>query len=162
MKFEFVAARLSVVGAAAVAGLLAAAPAALADPAPLPAPPPAPISAEAAPLPGPAPGPAVAAPVAVAAPADPAPEGIPHLFSPDNPPPGTSVTPPTSTSRLGYLRDLWHAMQTQEVSGSDALLLFTQRPMSAAPSPNMPAGPQPAPQPQPVPLPVPPPAPPAP
>ena len=154
MKFEFVAARLSVVGAAAITGLLAAAPAASADPAPLPAPPPAPISAEAGPLPGPAPGPATPAPVAVAAPAQVAPEGVPHLFSPDNPPPGTSVTPPGSTSRLGYLRDLWHAMQTQEVSGSDALLLLTQRPMSSTPSPNMPAGPQPAP----APLPVPPPA----
>lgn len=143
MKFEFVAARLSVIGAAAVAGVLATAPAALADPAPLPAPPPAPISAEAGPAPAPA------APVAVAAPAEPAPEGVPHLFSPDNPPPGTSVTPPGSTSRLGYLRDLWHAMQTQEVSGSDALLLLTQRPMSSTPSPNMPAGPQPAPLPAP-------------
>ncbi len=46
--------------------------------------------------------------------------------------------------RLTYLRELWHAMQTQEVSGSDALLLLTQRGMdaNAAPPPGMPAGPQ--------------------
>ena len=50
---------------------------------------------------------------------------------------------------MSYLRELWHAYQTQEVSGGDALLLLTQRPMDAtsAPPPGMPAGPQAAPAP---------------
>ena len=45
---------------------------------------------------------------------------------------------------MAYLRDLWHAVQTQEISGSGALLLLTQRPMDAdtAPPPGVPAGPQ--------------------
>ena len=66
-------------------------------------------------------------------------------LSPENLPPGTVDDPVTpSQPRLTYLRELWHAMQTQEVSGSDALLLLTQRPMNAnaAPPPGVPAGPQ--------------------
>lgn len=94
------------------------------------------------------------APVAGADPAppppDPAPsaaDGVPHLASPDNLPPGSTSTPPPEGRGLGYLRDLWHAVQTQEVSGADALLLFTQRPMNPdASSPRgLPAGPQSAP-----------------
>ena len=48
---------------------------------------------------------------------------------------------------MSYLRELWHAYQTQEVSGGDALLLLTQRPMDAtsAPPPGMAVGPQAAP-----------------
>ncbi len=57
-------------------------------------------------------------------------EGVPHLPSPDSPPPGTT-TEPTEGRTLGYLRDLWHAVQTQDVTMSDALLLFAQRPMSS-------------------------------
>ena len=173
MKFEFVAKTLSVLGGAAVVGLLAASPA-IADPSPSPAPPPAPLYAEAAgPVSGPAPGavspapaavsagpdaanpapgavsaatgPAAAPAVSVAAPVQAPTESVPHLASPENLPPGTSTTPPASTSRLGYLRDLWHAMQTQEVSGSDALLLLTQRPMTSSPKPGMSAGPRSAP-----------------
>ena len=89
-----------------------------------------------------------------------APAEVPHLASPENLPPGTVDDPSGPTQpRLTYLRELWHAMQTQEVSGSDALLLLTQRGMDAnsAPPPGMPAGPQ-APLP-PAPAPVPPPAP---
>ena len=61
------------------------------------------------------------------------PDGVPHLSSPENLPPGTTDTPPDAGQprTLGYLRDLWHAVQTQEVSGRDALLLLTQRPMNA-------------------------------
>ncbi|WP_431239423.1 hypothetical protein ACQ86B_06995 [Mycolicibacterium aichiense] len=78
----------------------------------------------------------------------PTPAPVQHLSSPDNPPPGTTTTG-TDTApqgRLSYLRDLLHAMRTQEVSGSDALLLLTQRPLdaNAAPPPGMsstPAGP---------------------
>ena len=74
-------------------------------------------------------------------------DGVPHLSSPQNLPPGTSDTPVDQGQprSLGYLRDLWHAVQTQEVSGKDALLLLTQRPMSpnATPPPGMPANPTP-------------------
>ncbi len=145
MKFELVAKAATVLGAAAVATLLAAAPSAVAEPAQPPAPQPLPAENPAtvlAPQPllveGPAPllaqqpPPAEGPATALAAPA-PATEGIPHLASPENLPPDTSAAPPTDTSRLGYLRDLWHAMQTQEVSGSDALLLLTQRPLSSTP-----------------------------
>ncbi|TRW82457.1 hypothetical protein FK535_13825 [Mycolicibacterium sp. 018/SC-01/001] len=144
----------SAVGAAAVAGLLVCAPLAAADPdpaVPLPAPAPGPVQPPADPAVNPAPVPgapvqalaggAADAPVA-------APEGVPHLSSPENLPPGTTETPAPQT-RLSYLRDLWHSMQTQEVSGSDALLLLTQRPMSATPGmqPTPPAPPAPAPAP---------------
>ena len=57
--------------------------------------------------------------------------GVPHLSSPDNLPPGTGAVPAQpSGSGLGYLRDLWHAYQTQEVNGAGVLLLLSQRPMS--------------------------------
>jgi hypothetical protein len=72
-------------------------------------------------------------------------DGAPHLSSPQNLPPGTTSTPTDPQTKLSYLRDLWHAMRTQEVSGGDALLLLTQRPMTSAPAGGMPAGPQPAP-----------------
>lgn len=80
--------------------------------------------------------------VAGAAPAA-APAPVQHLSSPDNLPPGTSADAIPPQGRLGYWRDLLHAMRTQEVSGSDALLLLTQRPLDAdtAPPPGMPAGP---------------------
>ena len=72
---------------------------------------------------------------------------MPHLSSPENLPPGTTDAPPDAGQprTLGYLRDLWHAVQTQEVSGRDALLLLTQRPMNAdaAPPPGMSANPTP-------------------
>lgn len=72
------------------------------------------------------------------------PTGVPHLPSPDNLPPGTTDAPPPQGRGMSYLRDLWHAMQTQNVSGSDALLLLTQRPLDpkATPPPGLPAGPQ--------------------
>lgn len=75
----------------------------------------------------------------------PTPAPVQHLSSPDNPPPGTTTTDPGAApqGRLSYLRDLLHAMRTQEVSGSDALLLLTQRPLdaNAAPPPGLPANP---------------------
>ena len=57
-----------------------------------------------------------------------------------------------------YLRELWHAYQTQEVSGSDVLLLLSQRPMNPGTSarspmssgPQAPAADQPAAEPAPV------------
>jgi resuscitation-promoting factor RpfA len=146
-----------------VAAMTLSAPTVLADPSPVPEPAPAP-----APPPPPPPlFPWLAPPAApVAAPADPGipapapppgpvPEGtvqsaagdpaVPHLPSPENLPPGTSDTPVPQQGNGSYLRDLWHAYQTQEISGRDALLLLTQRPMDAdaVPPPGMPANPTP-------------------
>jgi resuscitation-promoting factor RpfA len=76
----------------------------------------------------------------------PAPEGVPHLPSPENLPPGTTEDPVAPSGRgMTYLRELWHAVQTQDVSGGDALLLLTQRPMdaNAVPPAGMSTGPQP-------------------
>jgi hypothetical protein len=74
---------------------------------------------------------------AVAAPAATAPvagdtvvaAGVPHLPSPDNPPPGTSTEPvgPTGNPNVSYLRDLWHALQNKEIDREDLLLALAQR-----------------------------------
>lgn len=79
-----------------------------------------------------------AAPEAGASP----PAEVPHLTSPDNLPPGTTATPQQSRG-LGYLRDLLHAIRTQDVTANDALLLLAQRPMTAnsTPPPGVSAGP---------------------
>ncbi|PQE02806.1 hypothetical protein CYL16_02235 [Mycobacterium sp. EPG1] len=145
-----------VIGAAAFAALIAAAPSALADPAVPPAPQPVPgpsVAPAAVAAPAAVPEQAPSAPLAAAAGdpaavplgvapaapaagidlAAPAAEGVPHLASPDNLPPGTTGAPAATPGKLGYLRELWHAMRTQEVSGGDALLLFTQRPLSSGP-----------------------------
>ena len=105
-------------------------------PAPVPAPAPAadPVAPlNAAPLPGPAMDTANQAltgdmPAVPAAPA-----AVPHLSSPDNLPPGTTEIPAATDSQpnLSYLKQLWHAVQTQEVSGNDALLALAQRPMTS-------------------------------
>jgi len=62
---------------------------------------------------------------AVAAPAD----GVQHLPSPDSLPPGTSDDPLSQdpNPNVSYLKDLWHAIQNQEVDRSDLLLALTQR-----------------------------------
>ena len=124
-------------------------------PVPVPAAPGGPaIPAPAPPL-GPAPGPAPApdGTVSAAAGALPTPpDGMPHLSSPQNLPPGTTYTPVDQGQprTLGYLQDLWHAVQTQDISGKDALLLLAQRPldpnavppgMSSNPAPPMPHAP---------------------
>lgn len=101
----------------------------------------------------------ITAPSALAEPDTPSPPpaaggGVPHLSSPDNLPPGTTDAPggPPEAHGLTYLRELWNAVQTQDISGKDAaILLLTQRPMdpNAAPPPGLAAGPQqaaPAPQ----------------
>jgi len=149
VRFDIRAMALSAaIGALGTVAAMALSAPALAQPLiPLPPPPPPPAEAQAAGDP--------AAPPA-------APAEVPHLASPENLPPGTIDAPTEPTQpRLTYLRELWHAMQTQEVSGSDALLLLTQRGMdvNSAPPPGMPAGPQaplppaPAPMPPPAPLP---------
>jgi hypothetical protein len=136
---------LSVVTAGVgVIGALTLAPQALADPLPVVPLPPGPTPADPAVIIPPAPDGTVQA--ASADPATP-PDGMPHLSSPENLPPGTTDSPPDPDKPRGltYLQDLWHAVQTQEVSGKDALLLLTQRPMNAdaVPPPGMPANPTP-------------------
>ena len=108
---------------------------------PVPPPPPAPV-VDGAPVP--------AAP-AQAAPAPPAPEGVPHLASPDALPPGSTMDPSVmaggESPNVSYLRDLWHAVQNQELSGKEALLLgISQRNLNTpipaqAPGPNVPVSP---------------------
>ena len=110
------------------AGLVMTAPSALADP-PNPAPAPAPAPGNTTQADGVTP-----------------PNGVPHLSSPDNLPPGTSDQPadPSETPSLSYLRELWHAVQDQNISKRDALMLLTQRPMdpNSAPPPGVAAGPE--------------------
>ena len=119
------------------AALILAAPVAQADP-DAPAPPPLPLPAEEF----------ISTQAAAGDPALPAPPPaeIPHLSSPENLPPGTSDVPldPPESRGTSYLRDLWHAVQTQDISGKDALLLLTQRPLdaNAMPTNGLPAGPQ--------------------
>jgi hypothetical protein len=99
----------------------------------------------------------------------PPPDGVPHLASPDALPPGSTMDPSVmagESPNVSYLKDLWHAVQNQEISGKEALLLgIAQRGMNTpypdqAPGPNVPtAAGDPAPVPPPGPaLPVPPPA----
>jgi hypothetical protein len=67
--------------------------------------------------------------VAVAAPAD----GIAHLPSPENLPPGTSATPvgsPTNAN-VSYLKDLWKAVQNKEIDRNELLLALAQRSFTA-------------------------------
>jgi hypothetical protein len=140
---DFEAKALTVMGALGiVAATVLSAPTALAEPDPL-VPGPAPAPAPAPPV-GPAPGGTIQA---AAAEPTAAPEGVPHLPSPENLPPGTTDTPLDADQPRGltYLKDLWHAVQTQEVSGRDALLLLTQRPLdpNAAPPPGMSSNPTP-------------------
>ena len=101
------------------------------------------------PLPGPVVEQSITTQAAAGDPALPAPPPaeVPHLSSPQNLPPGTTDIPVDQgqPGRGSYLRDLWHAVQTQDISGKDAAILFlTQRPMdaNAMPTNGLPAGPQ--------------------
>ena len=124
---------LSTAGCCALSGLAAlviTAPSALADPA------------------APTPPPPATDTTSQAAAGDPAsPPPVPHLLSPENLPPGTTDVPVEPQGGLSYLRDIWHAMQTQDVTFSEALFLLTQRPLNpnAVPPPGMSAHPQPLP-----------------
>ena len=53
---------------------------------------------------------------------------------------------PTQSPNVTYLKELWHAIQTQEITGQGALLALTQRPLTTpdapgGPPPNLPVGP---------------------
>ncbi|BBZ77705.1 hypothetical protein MANY_30420 [Mycolicibacterium anyangense] len=113
---------------------------------------PAPADPAAAPAPGPANGTTAVASAPAADGAIQLPNGVQHLSSPDNPPPGTSSEPVGDQDgpNVSYLKELWHAVQTQEISKGDALLALAQRPMTTpvtndpsmgAPGPAAPADP---------------------
>ncbi|QVI29181.1 transglycosylase family protein [Mycolicibacterium neoaurum] len=114
------------------------------EPAPvIPAPVPAPAPVPGAPVAPPASDPA-AQPVSAdqAVPA----EGVPHLVSPENLPPGTTLNPtalPNEGPNVSYLRQIWNAVQQQQITGRDALLaITTQRSLAGeAPGPQVPMAP---------------------
>ena len=94
---------------------------------------------------------------AVPAPADPAgdtstvasdqlPADVPHLPSPDNPPPGTSNEPvgPSSNPNVSYLKDLWQALKDDEIDRNDLLIALSQRSFTS-PIPGQATAPAPAP-----------------
>jgi hypothetical protein len=81
--------------------------------------------------------------------AGPAPEGVPHLPSPDSPPPGTSTDPgQAGNPNVSYIKELWNALQNEEIDRNDLLLALAQRSFTApvpgdaapAPAPAPPAG----------------------
>jgi len=118
-------------------------------PAPAPAPAPDVVAAPApvdplAPLAGvTVPGPAYDVANQAVTGALPLPDGMPHLASPQSLPPGTTIDPaliPNESPNVAYLKEIWHAIQTQDISGSDALLALTQRPLT---TPDTPGGPAP-------------------
>ena len=104
------------------------------------------------------------------------PDGMPHLASPDAPPPGSTMDPSAAgddSPNVSYLKDLWQAVQNHDISGKEALVMgLAQRGMNTpypdqAPGPNVPlapadpaappppdAGLPPAPAPAPAPLPL--------
>jgi hypothetical protein len=139
-------AKIAGVGVAGLAAAVISAPGAFADPQ-LPGPPPGPDTVQASAPPGPdtvqasvPPGPNT---VQASAPQD----GVPHLPSPDHLPYDTSAEPvgPQSGPGQTYARDIWHSMQTQDISWKEGLLLLiAQRPMNAnaTPPPGMASGPQ--------------------
>ncbi len=48
-----------------------------------------------------------------------APAEVPHLTSPENLPPGTTMDEaqlPAQSANVTYLKELWHAIQTQDIS----------------------------------------------
>jgi hypothetical protein len=118
-------------GLAVLGGLIATAPPALGDPQD-PAPPPAP------------PGQAVSQSAADGLQVPP--NGMPHLSSPNNLPPDTTDEPvDTQSDKLNYLREVWHAIQDQDITPGQGLLAIAQQPMDATPQTGMPINPQPPP-----------------
>jgi hypothetical protein len=78
------------------------------------------------------------------------PDGVPHLTSPDNLPPGSTMDPsatPSDSPNVSYLKDLWQAVQSHDISGKEALIMgLSQRGMNTpypehAPGPNVPVTP---------------------
>jgi len=105
--------------------------------------PPAPAPAP-APLPAPAPAPDVVAAPAAVDPLAPVPaEGVPHLISPENLPPGATLDPnvlPNESPNVSYLRQIWNAVQDQQISGRDALIAVTTQRSLTGTAPTAPPG----------------------
>lgn len=142
-------------GAAGIACALGIAPGASAEPAP-PVPPPGPVTVAAAPDQAVVPPPDAAVAVSPDGQQLPVlpPDGVAHLASPEALPPGSTMDPlarGAERPNVNYLKDLWHAVQNQEISGKEALIFgLAQRGMNTpypdqAPGPNVPTGPAPEP-----------------
>jgi hypothetical protein len=79
------------------------------------------------------------------------PDGVPHLPSPDNLPPGATMDPDANSAddspNVSYLKDLWQAVQSHDISGKEALIMgLSQRGMNTpypeqGPGPNVPITP---------------------
>jgi hypothetical protein len=78
------------------------------------------------------------------------PNGVPHLASPDSLPPGSTMDPDATAGdspNVSYLKDLWQAVQSHDISGKEALIMgLSQRGMNTpypqqAPGPNVPITP---------------------
>ena len=95
---------------------------------------PAPVGVPPAPAPVVTPPTAAAMPPTAAATSTAPADGVPHLPSPDNLPPGTTQTAPEGPN-MSYLRYLWQAVRTPGVTLGDALMLIAQRPMDAKSAP---------------------------
>jgi hypothetical protein len=79
-------------------------------------------------------------------------DGVPHLPSPDAPPPGSTLDPSATgndSPNVSYLKDLLQAVQNHDISGKEALIMgLGQRGMNTpypeqAPGPNVPVTPPP-------------------
>ncbi len=57
--------------------------------------------------------------------------GVPHLPAPDALPPGTTQEQTRNSSTRGYLKDVWEAVRSGDVTTGEALLLIAQRPMDS-------------------------------
>jgi resuscitation-promoting factor RpfA len=78
------------------------------------------------------------------------PDGVPHLASPDSLPPGATMDPGATdddSPNVSYLKDLWQAVQSHDISGKEALIMgLSQRGMNTpypeqGPGPNVPITP---------------------
>jgi hypothetical protein len=78
------------------------------------------------------------------------PDGVPHLATPDSLPPGSTMDPDATgndSPNVSYLKDLWQAVQSHDISGKEALIMgLSQRGMNTpypdqAPGPNVPITP---------------------
>ena len=58
-------------------------------------------------------------------------DGVPHLPAPDALPPGTTQEQTRNSSTRGYLKDVWEAVRSGDVTSGEALLLIAQRPMDS-------------------------------
>jgi hypothetical protein len=118
--------RAAALGTLGVAIALLWAPAAVAEPE-MPVDPSAPLAVV---EPVPAGDPLAVPPAEAVSPTAPA-DGVPHLPAPDALPPGTTQQQTRNSSTRGYLKDVWEAVRSGDVTTGEALLLIAQRPMDS-------------------------------